>query len=105
MLRSIDVQQVLSQSSLVEKVQDVKQHHPDMEHRHFSLETQRTSRQKQEEVQHSEKTEGARINEEERKERERKKRELKTGKKKKGGERSGEKFLEPGQKKHIDVII
>ena len=52
MLRSVDVQQVLSQSHLLEKVQDVKQQHSNMEHRHFTLELQKEDKKKQEEVQY-----------------------------------------------------
>ena len=66
MLRSIDMQKILLQTTAVEKVQQVQQQHADVEKKHFALQLQEEIDQKKREVPNTKESEEAKIREEER---------------------------------------
>ncbi len=61
MVESAGMQQILSMSSAIERVQQVQQQQPDMQGRHFTAVLREQEEQKKTEVQTSEKAEEARI--------------------------------------------
>lgn len=65
MLRSIDMQQILLQTTAAEKVQQVQQQHADVEKKHFALQFQEEIDQRKKEVQDTKESEEAKIREEE----------------------------------------
>lgn len=66
MVRPIDAQLTIMQTSAVEKVQQTQQRHPDMQQRYFETKLKEERDLEKERVRESEKTEWARIREEER---------------------------------------
>ncbi|MFH1624662.1 MAG: hypothetical protein ABID54_05835 [Pseudomonadota bacterium] len=64
MLRSVDLQQIFSNTSSLEKVQSVNQRHPDMEHRHFVLQLHEEDKQNKEEIKKSQETKQTEIRDE-----------------------------------------
>lgn len=66
MLRSVDMQQILLQTSVVEKVQQVQQQHADVEKKQFALQLQKEMDHKQKEVQDTKESEHLMIREEDR---------------------------------------
>jgi len=66
MVRSLDVQQVLLQSNVVERVQQVQQQHADVQQRYFEDQLTKEKRELKEKVKDIEETERLMINEEER---------------------------------------
>jgi len=79
MVRALDVQQVLLQSSAVERVQQVQQHQADVQQNHFEGQLAEDKRALREKVKNLEETERLKIKEEE----ERNKREKKKNRAKK----------------------
>ena len=73
MLRSVDLQQILTQSNSMERVQQTQQQHPDMQQRYFSVQLSEERKHLKETVKNSEETEKSRIRDEEEKERRQKK--------------------------------
>lgn len=66
MLRSVDMQQILLQTTTVAKVQQVQQLHADVDKKHFALQLQEETEKKKKEVQDAKESEEAKIREEER---------------------------------------
>jgi methionine-rich copper-binding protein CopC len=71
MLRSVDMQQVLLHSNVVEKVQQVQQQHAEVERKNFALQFQEEIEQRKKEVQDTKESEELQIREEERRKRQR----------------------------------
>jgi hypothetical protein len=71
MLRAVDVQQVLLQSSSVERVQQTQQQQSDMQQRYFEVQTGEEKKISKEKIKHSEEAEHAEIKKEEEKRRKR----------------------------------
>lgn len=69
MVRAIDAQQVILQSSVVEKIQHIQQQNPDMQQRHFALQLSEQDRLLKEKVNHSDESEKATIKEKQDRER------------------------------------
>ncbi len=66
MLRSVDMQQILLQTSVVEKIQQVQQQHADVERKQFALQLQEEIEHKKEEVQDTKQSERLAIRDEDR---------------------------------------
>ena len=64
MLRSVDMQQILLQTSVVEKVQQVAQQHADVEKKQLALQLQKEMDHKRQEVQNTKESEQVAIHEE-----------------------------------------
>ncbi len=75
MVRAIDAQQVILQSSMVEKIQQIQQQNPDMQQRYFALHLSEQDRLLREKVIQSEEAEKAAIKEKEERENSRKRKE------------------------------
>ncbi len=73
MLRPIDLQQILTQSNSMERVQQAQQQHPDMQQRYFSVQLSEERKQLKETVKNTEETEKSKIKAEEEKDRRQKK--------------------------------
>jgi hypothetical protein len=65
MVRAIDAQQVILQSSMAEKVQQIQQQNPDMQQRYFALHLSEQDRVLKEKVKSAEESEKAVIKEKE----------------------------------------
>lgn len=65
MVRAIDAQQVILQSSMAEKVQQIQQQNPDMQQRYFALHLSEQDRLLKEKVKHSGESEKSAIKEKE----------------------------------------
>lgn len=63
MVRAIDAQQVIIQSGMAEKVQQIQQQNPDMQQRYFALHLSEQDRILREKVKQSEESEKAEIKE------------------------------------------
>jgi hypothetical protein len=72
-LRSVDLQQILTQSNSMERVQQTQQQHPDMQQRYFGIQLSEERKLLKETVKNAEETEKSRIRGEEEKERRQKK--------------------------------
>jgi hypothetical protein len=68
-LRSVDLQQILTQSNSMERVQQTQQQHPDMQQRYFSVQLSEERKHLKETVKNSEETEKSKIRDEEEKDR------------------------------------
>lgn len=107
MLRSVDMQQILLQTTAIEKVQQVQQQHADVEKKHFALQLQEEMDQRKKEVQDTKESEEAKIREEE----ERKKKQKREYKADSSEDEEGkdnpkkEKLLEMDQGKILDLIV
>ena len=75
MVRAIDAQQVILQSSMAEKVQQIQQQNPDMQQRYFALHLSEQDRLLREKVKQSEESEKAAIKEKQERESARKRKE------------------------------
>ena len=64
MLRSVDMQQILLQTSVVEKIQQVPQQHADVERKQIALQLQKEMDHKRQEVQDTKGSEQLVIHEE-----------------------------------------
>ncbi|MGZ3577894.1 MAG: hypothetical protein ACXWMI_01060 [Syntrophales bacterium] len=73
MLRPVDLQQILTQSNSMERVQQTQQQHPDMQQRYFSVQLSEERKHLKEAVKNSEETEKSKIRGEEEKEKRQKK--------------------------------
>jgi hypothetical protein len=73
MLRAVDLQQILTQSNSVERVQQAQQQHSDMQQRYFSVQLSEERRHLKETVKNSEEAEKSKIKSEQEKERHQKK--------------------------------
>ena len=73
MLRPVDLQQILTQSNSMERVQQAQQQHPDMQQRYFSVQLSEERKLLKETVKNSEETEKAKIRDEGDKERNKRK--------------------------------
>jgi hypothetical protein len=67
MVRAIDAQQVILQSSIAERVQQIQQQNPDMQQRYFALRLSEQDRLLKDKVNQSDETEKAAIKEKEEK--------------------------------------
>ena len=76
MLRSVDMQQILLQTSVVSKVQQVQQQHADVEKKQFALQFQKEMEHKKKEVQDTEASEQLIIREEDKRQKHQEKRDL-----------------------------
>jgi len=76
MLRSVDMQQILLQTSVVSKVQQVQQQHADVERKQFALQFQKEMDHKKKEVQDTEASEQLIIREEDKRQKHQEKRDL-----------------------------
>jgi len=65
MLRSVDLQQIFSQTSSLEKIQNIKQQHPDVEHKHFVQQLKEEDERNRKEVKESQETRETEIRDEE----------------------------------------
>jgi hypothetical protein len=65
MVRAIDAQQVILQSNMAEKIQQIQQQNPDMQQRYFALHLSEQDRLLKEKVKQSEEAEKAAIKEKE----------------------------------------
>jgi len=63
MVRAIDAQQVILQSSMMEKIQQIQQQNPDMQQRYFALQLSEQDRILKEKVNQSDESEKATIKE------------------------------------------
>jgi hypothetical protein len=72
-LRPVDLQQILTQSNSMERVQQTQQQHPDMQQRYFSVQLSEERKILKEAVKNAEETEKSKIRGEEEKERRQKK--------------------------------
>jgi hypothetical protein len=84
MLRPVDLQQILTQSNSMERVQQTQQQHPDMQQRYFSVQLSEERKLLKEAVKNSEETEKAKIRDQEEKERNKRK----THSEQEGGEKA-----------------
>lgn len=75
MVRAIDAQQVILQSNMAEKVQQIQQQNPDMQQRYFALHLSEQDRLLKEKVKDSQESEKAAIKEKEEHESRRKRKE------------------------------
>lgn len=73
MLRPIDLQQILTQSNSMERVQQAQQQHPDMQQRYFSVQLSQERKHLKETVKNTEETEKSKIKADEEKDRRQKK--------------------------------
>jgi len=73
MLRPIDLQQILTQSNSMERVQQAQQQHPDMQQRYFSVQLSEERKHLKETVKNTEETEKSKIKADEEKDRHQKK--------------------------------
>ena len=69
MLRPVDLQQILTQSNSMERVQQAQQQHPDMQQRYFSVQLSEERKLLKETVKDAEETEKSKIKAEEEKDR------------------------------------
>ena len=106
MLRSVDLQQILSHTSALEKIQNVKQQHTDMEHRQFLLQLQAEDERNRREVRKSDETSetGIRDEENDRKGRKNQKKFKSIGENN-TDQSSVEKPPEIGQGRIVDVVV
>jgi hypothetical protein len=65
MVRAIDAQQVILQTSMAEKIQQIQQQNPDMQQRYFALQLSEEDRVLREKVKQSDESEKAIIREKE----------------------------------------
>jgi hypothetical protein len=72
-LRPVDLQQILTQSNSMERVQQTQQQHPDMQQRYFSVQLSEERKHLKETVKNTEETEKSKIKAEEEKDRRQKK--------------------------------
>jgi len=72
-LRPVDLQQILTQSNSMERVQQAQQQHPDMQQRYFSVQLSEERKLLKETVKNTEQTEKSKIKSEEEKDRRQKK--------------------------------
>jgi hypothetical protein len=63
MVRAIDAQQIILQSSVMEKIQQVQQQNPDMQQKYFALQLSEQDRLLKEEVNESDESEKSSIKE------------------------------------------
>ena len=63
MLRPVDMQQIITQVSSVEKVQHLKQQQPETEHRHFALQLEEEDVRNRSAVKESQETKKTEIRE------------------------------------------
>lgn len=73
MLRATDIQQILTQSNSMERVQQAQQQHPDMQQRYFSVQLSEERKLLKETVKNTEEAEKLRIKSKEEEERRQKK--------------------------------
>lgn len=78
MLRSVDMQQILLQTSVVSKVQQVQQQHADVERKQFAMQFQKEMDHRKKEVQDTKASEHLIIREEDRQQQHQEKRDLNT---------------------------
>jgi len=105
-LRSLDMQQILLQTTAVEKVQQVQQQHADVGKKHFALQFQEEIDRKKKEVQDTKESEETKIREEERKRQQ--KEEYKSNSSREEEDRNNpkkEKLVEMDQGKILDLIV
>ena len=76
MLRSVDMQQILLQTSVVSKIQQVQQQHADVERKQFAMQFQKEMDHKKKEVQDTKSSENLIIREEDRRQQHQEKRDL-----------------------------
>ena len=106
MLRSSDLQQIFSHTSALEKIQNIKQQHPDMGHRQFLLQLKEEDERNKREVRKSEKTNETEIKDEERDKRERKdKKRAKSAEEENMNQELTEKPPEIGQGRIVDIVV
>ena len=72
MLRAVDMQQIISQISSVEKIQSVEQQQPGMEHRHFATQLKEEDARNRSEVKESQETKETEIRDEDKRRKKRK---------------------------------
>ena len=72
MLRSVDMQQILLQTSVVEKIQQVEQQHADIEKKQIALQLQKEIDNKRKEVQNTKESEQVAIHEKDKREQQQK---------------------------------
>ena len=73
MLRPVDLQQILTQSNSMERVQQTQQQHPDMQQRYFSVQLSEERKLLKEAVKNSEEAEKAKIRNQEEKDKDKRK--------------------------------
>ena len=78
MLRSVDMQQILLQTSVVSKIQQVQQQHADVERKQFAMQFQKEMEHRKKEVQDTKASEYLIIREEDRQQKHQEKRGLHT---------------------------
>ena len=106
MLRSVDMQQILLQTSVVEKIQQVAQQHADVEKKHIALQLQKEIDRKRQEVQKTKESEQVAIHEEDKRRQQEGKRNAHAQGDAEGAGRSHKKSVEEiDQGKILDLII
>jgi hypothetical protein len=104
MLRAVDMQQILLQTSVVSKIQQVQQQHADVEKKQFALQFQKEMDHKKEEVQDTKESEHLMIREEEKRENPKEKRNLsQRGEGKSAPQKDPVKEIDQG--KILDLIV
>ena len=78
MLRSVDMQQILLQTSVVSKIQQVQQQHADVERKQFAMQFQKEMEHRKKEVQDTKASEHLIIREDDRQQKHQEKRDLHT---------------------------
>jgi len=105
-LRSVDIQQILLQTTSVEKIQQVQQQHMDMEKKYFALPLQEEMNQKQSEVQDTKEAEEAKIREEEKRRQQKEEYKFDYDRNKQGSDKRKKRELEEiDQGKILDLIV
>ncbi len=106
MLRSVDIQQILLQTTSVAKIQQVQQQHMDMEKKYFALQLQEEMNQKKSEVQDTKEAEEAKIREEEKKRQQKEEYKFGSDRNKQGSDKHKKRELEEiDQGKILDLIV
>jgi len=106
MLRSVDMQQILLQTSVVEKIQQVAQQHADVEKKHIALQLQKEIDRKRQEVQKTKESEQVAIHEEDkRRQQEGKRNAHSQGDEEETGRSRKKSVAEVDQGKILDLII
>ena len=106
MLRSVDMQQILLQTSVVEKIQQVEQQHADVEKKQIALQLQKEIDHKRQEVQNTKESEQVAIHEEDKRRQQEGKRNAHANGDEEGTKRPHKKSVEEiDQGKILDLII
>ena len=105
MVRSIDVQQVLSQSSAVERVQQVQQQQADIQQRHFEAQLAKEKKELKEKVKDLEESERLMLREEEERDKREKNRENRAKMEKEGADDADGDVSVDKPRERVDITV